>query len=74
MNTPRDISKEQLLTVNEASNMFRVSPKTIYHWVSHNEIPHVRIAGSIRFVASDMVEILTRAYRPVQQTHEGLVK
>ncbi|MBT3275165.1 MAG: helix-turn-helix domain-containing protein [Spirochaetales bacterium] len=39
----------KLLTVAEIADEMSVSPKLIYRLTKQNEIPHIRIASTIRF-------------------------
>lgn len=38
-----------LLTVKEIAELLRISERKVYELVSNNEIPHVKVGGSIRF-------------------------
>ena len=38
-----------LLTVEELASFLKVSPHTIYYWVSRSEIPTLRIGKHLRF-------------------------
>ena len=39
----------RLLTVKEIAELLRISERKVYELVSNNEIPHVKVGGSIRF-------------------------
>ena len=41
---------EKLLTPSELANILHIRPGTIYSWLSRGvNIPHVKIAGTVRF-------------------------
>jgi len=40
---------ERLLTVEELSNMLRVSMSTVYRWVHCDFVPHIKVGGLVRF-------------------------
>ncbi len=44
-----------LSTPKELAEILRVSPKTIYYWVTRNEIPFVRVGRHIRFIIQDVM-------------------
>lgn len=46
----------RLMTVEELASILTISPKTIYTRVSNGSMPHIRIAGSIRFDGEQMAE------------------
>ena len=49
MNNPPALLTPVLLTVNELSTFLKVSPHTIYYWVSRSEIPAIRMGKHLRF-------------------------
>ena len=53
MNEPKPASP--LSTPNELAALLKVSVKTIYYWVSRNEIPFIRIGKHLRFHADDVL-------------------
>jgi excisionase family DNA binding protein len=44
----------KIITVNELSDLLKVSPKTLYSWAELGKIPHVKFNGCLRF---DFIEI-----------------
>ena len=50
------IHPPSLLTVDDVAQFLKVSPNTIYYWVSRREIPMLRIGKHLRF---DKDQILT---------------
>ena len=40
---------DKTFTVKEIAEIFRVNERTVYTWVNKNEIPHMRLGGTIRF-------------------------
>lgn len=44
----------KLLTVKELSQTLNVKEKTIYQWVELEQIPHIRLNGTIRFDLEDI--------------------
>lgn len=47
----------QLLTVDEVSNIFKISPKTIYEWVKLEKLPSVKLFSEVRFRRIDIDNI-----------------
>ena len=43
------IHPPSLLTVDDVAQFLKVSPNTIYYWVSRSEIPMLRIGKHLRF-------------------------
>lgn len=48
-------TNESLLTPLEISELLKVSPKTIYHWVLRKEIPFTKVGKHLRFCASEVL-------------------
>ena len=48
-----------LITPEEVAKIFKVKPSTVYKWVKHNEIPHIRISGTVRFSQNTIMNILS---------------
>lgn len=49
---------EELLTVNEAAERFKLSPKTLYKWIRCEAVEVVRVGpkgAEVRIVASSLV-------------------
>jgi Helix-turn-helix domain len=52
---PKQVTRtreSKYLTVKQAAARFGISPTVLYQ---HREIPHIRIASSIRFIEKDLV-------------------
>jgi len=45
---------ERLLTARQLSELLQVGESTVYKWTHMEFIPHVKLGGSIRFVAGDV--------------------
>lgn len=51
---------EQLLTINQLSEIIQVKVPTIYRWVHERYIPHLKINHLIRFSESEVAEWLEK--------------
>lgn len=49
-----------LLTLDELANFLKVSPHTIYYWVSRYEIPYVKMGRHLRFNPQDVMQHFNR--------------
>ncbi len=38
-----------LLTIQQASQVTGISPTTLYKWVSHRKIPHIKMGRLVKF-------------------------
>lgn len=47
-------SISRLITVAEIGELLFVSAKTVYQWVELNQIPHIKLNGSVRFHPGDI--------------------
>ena len=47
---------EKLLSPEEVSNILGVSKSTIYRWVHHEFIPHVKVGAAVRFDRHEIEE------------------
>jgi excisionase family DNA binding protein len=57
-----------VLTVAELAGLLNVSQRHIYKLVAENQIPHIRIGGSVRFDSKDIgdwVERMAKAQLPL---------
>jgi len=45
-----------LLNLNEMARVLRVSPKTVYYWVTRNEIPDLRVGRHLRFKGQEVID------------------
>lgn len=73
MNLPLGDVLMPLLDVPYLSAWLNVKPGTLYHWVSHGVIPHMRLNGVIRFSKEDIKDWLvsSRAHKPQPLRKEG---
>lgn len=46
----------KLLNVHEAAELLRVSPRTVYGWVSQGALPHRKAGRRVLFLESELVE------------------
>lgn len=46
----------RLYGLNEIAQFLRVSPKTVYYWVSRHEIPYLKVGRHVRFQVPEVVE------------------
>ena len=51
---------EKLLKVEQLSELFEVSPSTIYHWTQSDFIPHYKLPKGVRFKQSEVEKWLNR--------------
>lgn len=47
---------ERLLDVSEASALLNIKDKTLYAWVSRNQIPYRKIRSLVRFHRGELIE------------------
>jgi excisionase family DNA binding protein len=47
---------ERLLDVSEAAALLHVKSKTLYAWVSRNQIPYRKICSLVRFHRGELIE------------------
>ena len=47
---------ERLLDVSEAAALLHVKGKTLYAWVSRNQIPYRKICSLVRFHRGELIE------------------
>jgi len=46
----------KFLSVREAAEFLRVSPRTVYGWVSQRALPHRKAGRRVLFLESELVE------------------
>lgn len=46
----------KFLSVQEAAEFLRVSPRTVYGWVSQRALPHRKAGRRVLFLESELVE------------------
>ena len=54
---------EELLTIDELSELLKIGKSTIYHWTCAGFIPHTKVGRFLRFRASDVEEWLQNRNR-----------
>ena len=59
----RFVVPEQLLTVVEVAARLKVCRATVYKMADRGDLPHVRIAGTVRVHPADLALVLTRLRR-----------
>lgn len=47
---------EQLLSVAQAATLLSVKPKTLYAWVSRNQVPSRKVCSLVRFHRRELIE------------------
>ena len=47
---------DKLITIAELAELLNVTTRTIYNMIYANEIPFIRIGGSYRFNAGEVIE------------------
>ena len=60
------VSPEELLTVEQLGDLFRMSPRTLRDLASTGQVPHRRIGKHYRFSREDIAEICEMAKQPVR--------
>jgi excisionase family DNA binding protein len=48
----------QRMTITEAAQFLRLSPKTIYSWTSQRKIPHLKVGGRLLFDEAELTKWL----------------
>ena len=54
------VSSPNLLTLEEIATYLRVPRKTVYHWVSRNEIPYLKVGRHLRFDAQVVINFFEK--------------
>lgn len=49
MSEKLNFASQSLHTLTEIAELLRVSPKTVYYWVSRSEIPYLKVGRHLRF-------------------------
>ena len=52
-----------LLTIQELSQILKISKKTIYGWVHDNYVPYMKLGGAVRFREKDIETWLAKRSR-----------
>lgn len=55
-NTIAKFDPEQLLDVHQAAALLNTKPKTMYAWVSRNQIPCRKLNRLVRFHRGELIE------------------
>jgi excisionase family DNA binding protein len=65
----------QILNIKELSQLLSVKEKTLYQWVALQQIPHIKLNGSLRFDIEDIRQWISSCkknpvsgYNPFVQT------
>ncbi len=53
-----------LLTVNEAADLLRISPHTLRCWVMERKIVFVRVGGRVLFRREDLERLIEHGVQP----------
>jgi excisionase family DNA binding protein len=57
----KDLNLPSILTVPEVADIFRVSRKTVFGWLSTGKLPHIRTPGRGIRVKREYIEALLNA-------------
>lgn len=52
----RKQAPEDIMTIQDVADWLHVADVTVYRWVEHKQIPFLKIAGTIRFLRSDLLK------------------
>jgi PTS system nitrogen regulatory IIA component len=59
--TPEEaMEDDELLTVVEVARWLRITPRTVYRFVHHAQLPHIRVGRGLRFKRADVEAWLRR--------------
>jgi excisionase family DNA binding protein len=61
------ISNESLLNKKDVAARLRICRRTLDYWIKDGTIPHIKIGGAVRFVPSDIDDLI--ASRRIGSTH-----
>ena len=56
MATIQDDRTVKFLNVSEAAEMLRVSPRTVYGWVTQRLVPHRKAGRRLIFLESELID------------------
>jgi excisionase family DNA binding protein len=56
-----------LLTLNQTAKLLNVSKKTLYYWVSRNEVPYLKIGRHLRFKFNDVLDFFEEQTRATKK-------
>lgn len=62
-----DLPARSLVTIPEAADFFRVSPKTMYSWVDRGYIGARRFGGSLRIPVAEIIRIYSISTESTQK-------
>lgn len=54
--SPSHVDAPRFLSVREAAEFLRVSPRTVYGWVSQNALPHRKAGRRVLFLESELLD------------------
>lgn len=57
-----------LLTIQELSQILKISKKTIYGWVHDNYVPYMKLGGAVRFDEKQIATWLAKRSRVGRKT------
>lgn len=49
---------KMLLTINDVSQILKISVSTLYRWVHKKEIPYIKLGGKVRFSDSELQQFI----------------
>lgn len=49
-----------LLTINDVSQILKISVSTIYRWVHKKKIPYIKLGGKVRFSDSELQQFIKK--------------
>ncbi len=64
----------QIVDVKKLSDMIGVKTKTIYQWAELNQIPHMKLNGSLRFDLDDIKQWIQDCKIQAQSGYNPLVQ
>lgn len=51
---------KMLLTINDVSQILKISVSTVYRWVHKKEIPYIKLGGKVRFSDSELQQFIKK--------------
>jgi excisionase family DNA binding protein len=74
---PRSIDST-FITIDELSALLKIPKKTLYNWVSRNQIPYIKMGGHLRFAPREVVDFFSskteEARRPCLGKHPRVTR
>ena len=59
---------DKLITISELAELLNVTTRTIYNMVYKNEIPFIKIGGTYRFDADEVIEYFRKGGKSGETT------